>query len=162
MLALVDFMRSHSRGCASISANIQNWLFKVALDIFPRTHILMLLLYPAPVGRSPIFLEKCVDLGFGKWIELLDADDSDIGAVLFLSFRDQFIVDFSRAEQQFFGVTGFKRIVEHFLERSSDKILDAADALWMAQNGFRSKDDQRFFRFVQRLSAQQMEELCWV
>lgn len=95
MLLMVQFVRSHSRGCAPISANVLDWVIKIMVDMLPCAHILVLFLDPCALGISLVLLNEFFDLSFRKGVELLDPQDRDIGTILFLSFGGKLIVDFA-------------------------------------------------------------------
>ena len=105
-----------------------------------------------------MLVERCLQLGFGEGIELLEEDDA-YGVLVALGTLDaEVVADFAGADQQAVRV-GDGVVGENVLEVVEREVGDGGHGVGVAEHGLGREDDEGLAPFAQGLAAEKMEEL---
>jgi len=104
--------------------------------------------------------QKLRDRVYGEGVQLLDACDRNPDRRLVELVADDVVVELSRAENQPLDVVVARSgIVEHRVERPVGELFERRRGLLETEQALRGHHDERAGDGVERLSAEQMEEL---
>ena len=107
------------------------------------------------VRSNNLFQQICM-----QWEYLLETDDSDILMLPFITLIEQFIINFAATQDHPATVVWIDNLVpNNFLELPLGQVFNTGNTVRVAQQCFRSCDDQRAPVLGPYLAADQVEQL---
>ena len=136
-------------------------LAELPADEIPRAHVLRFLLAP---DKGP-GIGEAGDLGFElhfvERVELLDADERDVGDLVFVPEFQEVVIDFAGGKDDALDLLRLvgERAGEDFVETVIGEVLDLRGGGFEAQHALRRHQDERLFESALHLPPQHMEVL---
>ncbi len=120
-----------------------------------------LLLHPKDWRAVRVGAERLLEQIATQGMELLQAEDGDIGAGGLLAVGLQFIINLAGAQQDALDGTGRvgRRVGQDSLEPALGQLVQSRDGLGMAQEALGGHDDERFAPRAKDLAPQAMKIL---
>src|SRR5207244_11191048 len=126
-------------------------------QVIPGAHVEWLFLDPEQFGAG-VGLDGLGQVLVGERVELLDADDGDVVALLRFAAGEQVVIDLAAAQED--APRLFDRVVpDETAERALREIVECRNRVLVAQQGLRRHHDQRLSPLAPYWPAQQRKDL---
>src|SRR5436190_18163248 len=138
-------------------------LVDVVLDEEPRALVLRLVLAPHDLAQARVFLELGSERLVRERIELLDADNRDVGVLAVGAGADEVVVDLARAGDQPLDAIGIHLgalLADDRPELALGELGERRARVLGAQQRLGRHDDQRLPEHAHHLATQDVEDLA--